>query len=178
MPEYEKYNLTDMQNRFVDEYISNKGNGTQAAIAAGYSPHSATGMAKKNLNRPSIEKALEIRRRSGLTDNDVKISVLVGHLYKIAISGKGDKSQLRAIEMLMEWMRQNKNNGDEESNVIRLAYSLPERRGGGRDDTERKIVDVVSNQPLDPIENISNGQFLCKNYIEKFEKPLEQTLGW
>jgi len=50
--------LTPKQDAFVKEYILNGGNGTQAAITAGYSPDTAQQMATENLTKPLIKAAL------------------------------------------------------------------------------------------------------------------------
>jgi len=55
--------LNDRQRKFIDEYIRNGGNGTKAAIFAGYSENSAAQMACENLNKPHIKEALEQRKR-------------------------------------------------------------------------------------------------------------------
>lgn len=51
--------LTRKQRRFVDEYLSNGYNGTRAAIAAGYSPQTARGIASENLKKPYIASVIE-----------------------------------------------------------------------------------------------------------------------
>ena len=54
--------LTLKQRLFVDEYISNGGNGTRAVIAAGYNTttqNSIWSLASKNLKNPLIQLALE-----------------------------------------------------------------------------------------------------------------------
>jgi phage terminase small subunit len=52
--------LTFKQERFVSEYMRH-GNGARAAVAAGYSRHTARAIASENLRKPSI--AAEIARR-------------------------------------------------------------------------------------------------------------------
>ena len=51
--------LNERQKRFVLEYLRNGGNGTEAAIAAGYSPRSAAVQASRLLND---DKVAEYRR--------------------------------------------------------------------------------------------------------------------
>ena len=54
--------LTIKQQRFVDEYINNGGNGGEAVFKAGYdctSPNSARSQASDNLRKPNIRLALE-----------------------------------------------------------------------------------------------------------------------
>jgi hypothetical protein len=55
--------LTDLQQRFIDEYLVDL-NGTQAAIRAGYSPDTARQMASENLSKPYLQVAIaEARQR-------------------------------------------------------------------------------------------------------------------
>ena len=60
--------LTDKQEAFVKEYILNGGNGTQAAIHAGYSENCAQEIASENLLKPLIKEALEAHRE-GLSES-------------------------------------------------------------------------------------------------------------
>lgn len=50
--------LTPKQQRFVDEYLID-GNGTQAAIRAGYSEKTAYSIANENLSKPEIAAAIQ-----------------------------------------------------------------------------------------------------------------------
>ena len=50
--------MTPKQLRFVCAYVMNGGNGTQAAIIAGYSPKIAAEIAHDNLRKPHIQRAL------------------------------------------------------------------------------------------------------------------------
>ena len=54
--------LTPKQSAFVDAYCSNGGNGRQACIDAGYSPKVAHAQSNENLNKPYIQKAIQIRQ--------------------------------------------------------------------------------------------------------------------
>ena len=46
--------ITNKQKLFVAHYVSNGGNGTKAALAAGYSPKTAYSIANENLKKPEI----------------------------------------------------------------------------------------------------------------------------
>lgn len=48
--------LTKKQKAFADEYITNGGNATQAAIKAGYSKKTARAIGKENLTKPNISE--------------------------------------------------------------------------------------------------------------------------
>ena len=54
--------MTPRQRRFVDEF-SLTGNGTQAAIAAGYAARSARQIATENLTKPAVQRALAERQK-------------------------------------------------------------------------------------------------------------------
>lgn len=56
--------LTALQDRFIDEYVSNGGKGTAAAKAAGYAAAYASVTANKLLKNPSIVS--EVYRRTVL----------------------------------------------------------------------------------------------------------------
>jgi len=55
--------LTAKQQRFVEEYCGNGWNATQAAISAGYSPHTAKEIGYENLTKPHIAVQVAVRRR-------------------------------------------------------------------------------------------------------------------
>ena len=57
----EKETLTPKQRLFVDYYIQLKGNGTQAALKAGYSPNTAYSIAMENLKKPQVQAAIHAR---------------------------------------------------------------------------------------------------------------------
>lgn len=81
--------LTPKQRRFVEEYLIDL-NGTQAAIRAGYSEHTAGSIASENLQKPEIVEALReaqarLSRRTGLTAERV-----LGELEKLAFANIQD----------------------------------------------------------------------------------------
>lgn len=77
--------LTDKQIRFCEEYVIDW-NGTRAAIAAGYSEHTAHVIANENLRKPKIKEHIdkvknELERLAGLS----KLKILLEH-KKLAFS--------------------------------------------------------------------------------------------
>lgn len=61
--------MTLKQDRFITEYLAT-GNGTQAAIKAGYSPKRADQQAYENLRKPEIQKAIKDRfNEQGITES-------------------------------------------------------------------------------------------------------------
>ena len=75
--------LTPKQDAFVKEYILNGGNGTQAAITAGYSPDTAQQMATENLSKPLIYKALEGHREALEEEFSISAGTKLGWLKEI-----------------------------------------------------------------------------------------------
>ena len=55
------HKLTVKQQRFVEEYCTDW-NATQAAIRAGYSPHTAQEISSENLSKPMIKDAIDAHR--------------------------------------------------------------------------------------------------------------------
>jgi phage terminase small subunit len=51
--------LTSKQKLFVEAYLTNGGNGTQAALSAGYRARSAAQQASENLRKPEIQAAIQ-----------------------------------------------------------------------------------------------------------------------
>ena len=59
----EEIKLTTKQKAFCDYYIENGGNGTEAAIKAGYSEKTAAEMSSENLRKPNIIFYLKERNK-------------------------------------------------------------------------------------------------------------------
>ena len=58
-PSEGKRPLRKKQKKFVEEYLANNGNATQAAIAAGYSAKAARSIGSENLTKPNILAQLD-----------------------------------------------------------------------------------------------------------------------
>lgn len=56
--------LTDKQKLFVDAYLANGFNATQAAIEAGYSKASARSIGAENLTKPDIRAVIDARMKA------------------------------------------------------------------------------------------------------------------
>ena len=88
LEEYDSYTpqLTPKQLDFCCYYVELVGNGTQAAIKAGYSPKTAHVIAQQNLRLPAIlEQIDDIKRRTGVKANITPDFILHGlaKIYKI-----------------------------------------------------------------------------------------------
>lgn len=79
--------LNMRQQKFVDEYIRNGGNGTQAAIFAGYSEHSARQQASDTLSKSYIKEAIEQRKRDLNAASNVGLDWRISILQRAAQAG-------------------------------------------------------------------------------------------
>lgn len=81
--------LTNKQLKFIEQYLIH-GNGTKAAIEAGYSENTAHVIASENLNKPKIQEVLNDRRsqiRKQLRDStDITVESLVRELAGVAFT--------------------------------------------------------------------------------------------
>lgn len=74
------------QRKFANEVILNGGNGTQAAIAAGYAPSSAHVTASQLIRNPKIAAAVEQRRAELLRVEDITADRIKLELGRLATS--------------------------------------------------------------------------------------------
>lgn len=86
--------LTDLQQRFVDEYLVDL-NGTQAAIRAGYSPDSARQMASENLSKPYIQAAIADARKAQQERTQVDADRVVTEAWNIMLADPRELVQVK-----------------------------------------------------------------------------------
>lgn len=95
--------LTEKQKRFVREYKTNGGNGTQAAIKAGYSEKTARKIANENLTKPDIIEALENEEKIQREKHDYKFSDYVNDIMlgmSMAKDHNNDSAYFKGVELL------------------------------------------------------------------------------
>lgn len=98
--------LTIKQARFVLEYVANGGNGTKAAIAAGYGEKSAAISASENLKRDYIQRAIEehelaIAKAAGITP-EIMASMIMDEARGIP-DDSTQAGRLKAMQLLIEY---------------------------------------------------------------------------
>jgi hypothetical protein len=86
--------LTDLQQRFVDEYLVDL-NGTQAAIRAGYSPDTARQMASENLSKPYIQVAIADARKAQQERTQVDADRVVTEAWNIMLADPRELVQVK-----------------------------------------------------------------------------------
>ena len=94
--------LTPKQKAFVREYKRNGGNGTQAAIKAGYSENTADVIATENLRKPNVKKALEIEEKKLQEKYEYTIDDMVRELDDVKLKADAEQNrqaQIKAIEL-------------------------------------------------------------------------------
>lgn len=98
--------LTPKQRLFIKHYIANGGNGTQAAISAGYSKSTAHTQANENLKKPYIVKHLQRMVKVKEEPLDVSAAQTIKSIREIA-NDKEEPSavRLRALELLGKTQR-------------------------------------------------------------------------
>ena len=94
--------LTQKQKAFIREYKKNGGNGTQAAIKAGYSENTADVIATENLRKPSIREALEKEEKKLQEKYEYTIDDMVRELDDVKMKADAEQNrqaQIKAIEL-------------------------------------------------------------------------------
>jgi phage terminase small subunit len=94
--------LTIKQLRFVENYVR-IGDGTKAAIKAGYSPRSASTSASTMLDNPLILEAIERVSAAVNLTNEPARNRIEQELYEVILSAKVDGNTmvlLKALDML------------------------------------------------------------------------------
>jgi phage terminase small subunit len=86
--------LTDKQRLFVQAYLID-GNGKKAAIAAGYSPHTAESQASRLLSHVEVARALREARKLASIRAGITEDMVLAELGKIAFSD---------IRRVVKWM--------------------------------------------------------------------------
>jgi len=88
--------LTDMEQQFVNQYLTNGGNARAAflVVKPSYSPQNASSASSKLMKKPEVIAYLELRRAELLNKEDIQLSYLVQNLKKI-IADVNDESTER-----------------------------------------------------------------------------------
>ena len=98
----DKMKLTPKQKAFVREYKANGGNGTQAAINAGYSEDSARAISSENLTKPYIQEAIKQEEKKLQEKYEYTIDDMVRELDDVKCKSDAEKNrqaQIKAIEL-------------------------------------------------------------------------------
>ena len=75
--------LTERQRFFAENYLSHAGNGTAAAIAAGYSRTTAAKRSSELLRHPDVAAIIEAQRGAIRSETDpVDVALELGDLYR------------------------------------------------------------------------------------------------
>lgn len=75
--------LTDLQKRFIEEYLVDL-NATQAAIRAGYSEKTAGSIGSENLKKPEIAERIKKRQEAQVSRTQINQDFVLLELLKIA----------------------------------------------------------------------------------------------
>ncbi len=94
--------LNARQRRFVDEYISNGGNGTQAARAAGYKggENVLATVAKENIRKPQIARAIKERAKPTEDARHMGAQEVLARLSELSRQDEDRSSAVAALKVL------------------------------------------------------------------------------
>lgn len=95
----DKVELTSKQQKFCDEYLVDL-NGTQAAIRAGYSEHTAKQIATENLSKPYLQEYLTGKKQEVQARTNITVDYVVNGIKDIAELGESETNRLRAFDLL------------------------------------------------------------------------------
>src|SRR5690625_3099536 len=96
-----KRKLTAKQQKFIDNYIQS-GNGSEAAIQAGYAPKSARVTATRLLTKDNICKIIDERQSKAANEADISLKWVLEQVKDLAENSKTDNNKLKALDMLMK----------------------------------------------------------------------------
>lgn len=159
----EKKKLTPKQDKFVESYISNGGNGTKAAIEAGYSKNCAQEIASENLLKPIILQRIEERKKDARVTTDEIVGTLVSQMRSDVtdLFTEGGAFSLSDIR---------------EKRLGHLVKKIKCRRvieGKDEDETPVDVIEIELHNPQ------SAAIQLCKVFgIEQLPKPNEDAAKW
>ena len=95
--------LTTKQKSFVNHYCSNGGNGTQAAISAGYSVKVAGEVGSENLMKPHIKAEIDKYHEKSTMKLIVTAEEVAKGLLDIAQQGEKDSDRVAAYKTLTNY---------------------------------------------------------------------------
>lgn len=119
--------LTDKQKLFIQNYLSNGFNATQAAIAAGYSENTAGIIGFENLKKPNIRAAIDAEIDALLANRKELTKKVIDKYSEIAFDkdDASDGNRIRACDGLARYLGMN-TSGDVGSGLSELLKSLKE----------------------------------------------------
>ncbi len=129
--------LTSKQARFIDEYLVD-GNGTRAAIAAGYGRAGARVTACRTLANPNVRALIQTRQAEDARRLQIERQDLISDLLEAVEMGRERREPMAMITALREIGRM-------------LGYYAPEKREATLDGagiTRRSQLDAMSDDEL------------------------------
>ena len=95
--------LTVKQEKFIEGYLEH-GNGTRAALDAGYSGNSTRAIASENLTKPNIAKRIESYQSEAAKRVGISQEYVLRHL-KAWAEKEDDSGALKALQMMGKHLR-------------------------------------------------------------------------
>lgn len=92
--------LSTQQQRFVAEYVANGGHAGKAALAAGYSPATASKQGPRLTRTPLVREAIKAQQAKVVKKLEIKAEDVLGELAKVAFDVELSPLKVRALELL------------------------------------------------------------------------------
>ena len=96
---------TDPKWTIFAKHYAKTGNGTQSAIAAGYSPNGAHVRANKLLQKDTVSNLVDQFTASQVADTRVDRDFVISGLQSIAVNGEQESNRVRSYELLGKTLR-------------------------------------------------------------------------
>ena len=148
--------MTEKQKRFCDEYIIDC-NATQAAIRAGYSPNGINKRVTRMMANEGIQQYLSERMKSKENELIASQDEVLKYLTSV-MRGKSTASEI-VVEGIGEGMSEARiiNKPPSEKERIRAAELLGNRYGAFKDQEERELKKLKTEQEIERLRRQNNG---------------------
>lgn len=136
--------MNQKRQRFVEAFVGEaQGNGTKAAILAGYSEKSARKIASELQTFPDVKQAIEARQHALIAASETSTQRIIQELEAVAFTPVDVKSgdKMKALELLGKHRKIWEDSGPKENRIIVVGF-LANR--GKHPDTN--IIDVTPTQ--------------------------------
>ena len=95
--------MTQRQRQFAELYAID-GNGTQAAIGAGYSAKAARGQGARLLAKADVRRHIEQTRAHIAEDNKLTAETVIDALRELSVNAEKESDRIRALELLGKYL--------------------------------------------------------------------------
>ncbi|MFD1398622.1 terminase small subunit [Lacticaseibacillus suilingensis] len=192
--------LSKRQKAFADAYLTNGGNATEAARAAGYSPHNIGANAAKTLKNPKIQAYMKRRLQPIERKADLDVDKAIIHLLDIGMGREitarsstydnikktmledttmkyspGPKQQVEALELYLKYkgMLRNSSKELEDQQIAKLKADARKSKAEA-DISEARASQVTAERGQSRVVFIDSEEAM-RQYMEEHPDEYEHT---